>query len=81
MKNEEAAISSRRKGEGREVKSLRNGGVKNFRTGGGRVTNMGTMLLLLGRGFRPLYMPWLFQVSHNCVTECTLQAIFLLKLI
>ena len=34
MKNAEAAISSRRKGEGREVKSLRNGGVKNFRTGG-----------------------------------------------
>ena len=25
-------------------------------------------------------MPWLFQISHNCVTECTLQTNILLKL-
>ena len=29
----------------------------------------------------PHYMPWLFQISHICVTECTLQAKFLLKII
>ena len=46
------------------------GGVKKFRTGG--VTFAG--------GSVPHYMPWLFQISHNCVTECTLQARFLLKL-
>ena len=25
-------------------------------------------------------MPWLFQISHNCVTKCMLQVKFLLKL-
>ena len=47
------------------------GGVKSLRTGGG--------LLLLG-GAVPHYMTWLFQINHNCVTKCTLQAKFLLKL-
>ena len=51
------------------------GGVKNFRTGCG-VTFAGE-----GEGLVPHYMPWLFQVSHNCVTVCMLQAKFLLKLI
>ena len=30
---------------------------------------------------RDLVLIELFQISHNCVTECTLQAKFLLKLI
>ena len=36
-----------------------------------------------GHGFvlRDLVLIELFQISHNCVTECTLQAKFLLKLI
>ena len=46
------------------------GGDKKIRTGG--VTFAGESV--------PHYMPWLFQISHNCVTECTLQARFLLKL-
>ena len=35
-----------------------------------------------GHGFvlRDLVLIELFQISHNCVTECTLQAKFLLKL-
>ena len=45
------------------------GGSKDFRAGG--VTFAG--------GSVPHYMPWLFQISHNCVTECTLQAKFLVK--
>ena len=34
-----------------------------------------------GKGFvlRDLVLIELFQISHNCVTECTLQAKFLLK--
>ena len=34
-----------------------------------------------GHGFvlRDLVLTELFQISHNCVTECTLQAKFLLK--
>ena len=47
-------------------------GVKNFRTGWG-VTFAGE------RGLAH-YMPWLFQIRHNCVTVCMLQAKFLLKL-
>ena len=69
MKNAEAAISSR----SREVKRLRTGeGATNlfFFLGG---------VLLLGGVSVPHYMPWLFEISHNCVTECTLQAKFLLK--
>ena len=58
------------------VKSLRTGGpaggLKNFRTSSGG-------LLLLG-GSVPHYKLRLFQISHNCVTECTMQARFLLKL-
>ena len=36
-----------------------------------------------GHGFvlRDLFLIELFQISHNCVTECTLHAKFLLKLI
>ena len=36
-----------------------------------------------GHGFvlRELVLTELFQVSHNCLTECILQAKFLLKLI
>ena len=36
-----------------------------------------------GHGFvlRDLVVIELFQISHNCVTECTLQGKFLLKLI
>ena len=36
-----------------------------------------------GHGFvlRDLVLIELFQISHNCVTECMLQAKFLLKLI
>ena len=36
-----------------------------------------------GHGFvlRDLVLIELFQISHNCVTKCTLQAKFLLKLI
>ena len=30
-------------------------------------------------GSVPHYIPWLFQISHNCVPECTLQAKFLSK--
>ena len=35
-----------------------------------------------GHGFvlRDLVLIELFQISHNCVTECTLQAKYLLKL-
>ena len=35
-----------------------------------------------GSGFvlRDLVLIELFQISYNCVTECTLQAIFLVKL-
>ena len=46
------------------------GGKKKFRTGG--VTFAG--------GSVPHNMPWLLQISHNCVTECMLQARCLLKL-
>ena len=55
------------------VKSLRTGRrgeLKDFRTGG----------VIFAGGSVPHYMPWLFQISHNCVTECTMQARFLLKL-
>ena len=34
-----------------------------------------------GFGLRDLVLTELFQMSHNCVTECPLQAKFLLKLI
>ena len=68
MKNAEAAISSRSRG----VKSLRTGrGATNFFGGEG--------VILLGGVSVPHYIPWLFEISHNCVTECTLQAKFLLK--
>ena len=39
----------------------------------------GGWVLLLGGMLVSHYMPWLFEISHNCVTECTLQAKFLLK--
>ena len=73
MKNAEAGISSWKGG----VKSLRTGGpeggLKNFSTlGGGGCTFAG--------GSVPHYMLWIFQISHNCVTECMLQARFSLKL-
>ena len=37
---------------------------------------------LAGHGFvlRDLVLIKLFQICHNCVTECTLQAKFLLKI-
>ena len=61
-------------GEGGSKKFEDWGGVKNFRTGwGGTFAGKG--------GSVPHYMSWLFQISHNSVTECTLQAKFLLKLI
>ena len=57
------------------------GGVKSLRTGGGGgVKILGLEGLLLLGGSVPHYIPWLFQISHNCVTECRLQARFLLKL-
>ena len=40
---------------------------------------VGGWVLLLGGMSVSHYMPWLFEISHNCVTECTLQAKFLLK--
>ena len=56
------------------VKSLRTGlgggGRKDFRTGG----------VIFAGGSVPHYMPLFFQISHNCVSECTMQARFLLKL-
>ena len=55
MKNAEGAISSRR-GEG--VKSLRTGGLKNFRTRGG-----GTFAV--GEGLVPHYMPWTYPGQQN----------------
>ena len=51
------------------------GRIKNFRNGWGFTFGE------KGGGSVPHYMAWLFQVSHNCVTICTLQAKFLLKLI
>ena len=72
MKNGEAAISSQR--GSKKFENWRGdgggGGNKKFRTAG--VTFAG--------GAVPHYMPWIFQISHNCVTECTLQARLLLKL-
>ena len=64
MKNVEAAISSQK-------------GSKNFENWGeGRGLTGGVSF---AGGSVPHYMPWFFQISHNCVTECTLEARFLLK--
>ena len=75
MKNAEAVIFSWRGGG---VKSLRIGAGKNLGLGGLLLWGGGGVLLL--RGSVPYYMPQLFQISHNCVTECMLQVKFLLKL-
>ena len=56
MKNAEAAISSRR-AEG--VKSLRTGGLKNFRTRGGGGT------FAVGEELVPHYMPWTYPGQQN----------------
>ena len=42
---------------------------------------LGDNLVTHGSALRDLTLIELFQISHNCVTECTLQAKFLLKLI
>ena len=42
---------------------------------------LGDNLVTHGSVLRDLVLIELFQISHNCVTECTLQAKFLLKLI
>ena len=54
-------------------------GVKRLRTGGEGVIKFRTGGVTFEGGSVPHYIPWLFQISHNCVTECTLQARFMLK--
>ena len=62
------------------------GGCNNFVTFLVRKENAWHMILgndPAGHGFalRDLALIELFQISHNCVTECMLQAKFLLKII
>ena len=59
------------------------GGVKSLRIGGEdeKILELGDYPIWGVEGSVPHHMAWLFQISHNCVTECTLQVKFLLKLI
>ena len=58
---------------------MRTGGEGGGRGGGGKKKIRTGGVPLAGESV-PHYMPWIFQISHNCVTECTLQARLLLKL-
>ena len=55
------------------------GGSKTFENWGEGVIKFRTGGVTFEGGSVPHYIPWLFQISHNCVTECTLQARFMLK--
>ena len=71
--------------------TVRGGGSKKFDDWGWELKILGLGALLIWEGVTfawrgggvslPHYLPWLFHISHNCVTECTMQAKFLLKLI